>query len=410
MREEFAAYVGLDWADSSHQVSMRVADSKAVERFQLVQKPEAIQEWICDLRRRFPNGEVAIAVEQKRGALIYSLMKYENIVIFPLNTTAVKNYRKALRASGAKDDRSDADLQLEFLEKHIQQLRRWEPENVRTRQLRFLVEWRRKMVNQVTAVSNQITALLKESYPVGLEMIGSPTTIMSCNFLKKWSNLTSLKRTRREAIERFFYKHNCRNKANIAKRLAFISSSMPLIEEKEMIETYSLMLQALVNQLHAILVSIKRFDNRIQQVFETHPDNEIYKSFSGAGAALAPRLAVVLGEERERFESATAVQNFTGVAPITTQSGKSKTVHFRLAAPKFHRQTLIEFARISIRFSSWAKLDYNIYRNRGASHQAAIRRIAYKWIRIIFRCWKDRVPYDEAIYLAARAKHQALFA
>lgn len=405
MQNEFAAYVGLDWADCSHRVSMRISGSKSVERFRLEQKTKAIQEWVSELRCRFSNGKIAIAVEQKRGALIYCLMKYENVVIFPLNTTAVKNYRKALRASGAKDDLSDADLQLEFLANHIGQLRRWEPENVRTRQLRFLVESRRKLIDQATALSNQITALLKESYPVALGMIGKPSTMQACDFLKKWSSLASLKRAKREKIEQFFNKHNCRNRAKIARRLSLVSSSIALIEEKEMIATYSLMVGALVDQMKVILTSLKCFKNKIEEIFAGHPDCEIYKSFSGAGPALAPRLAVAFGEDREKFDSAGAVLNFTGIAPITRQSGKSKTVLFRFAAPKFHRQSFIEFARVSIKFSSWARKDYEVYRKRGASHQAAIRRIAYKWIRIMFRCWKDRTAYDEQIYIMAREKH-----
>jgi transposase len=404
MESEFAAYVGLDWADASHQISMRVSGSESVERFRLLQKSKAIEEWIIQLRRRFQNGKVAVSVEQKRGALIYCLMKYENIVLFPLNTTAIKNYRKALRASGAKDDVSDADLQLEFLEKHMGQLRRWQPEEVRTRQLRFLVESRRKLIDQATALSNQITALLKESYPVALEMVGKISTIQACDFLKKWPTLSSLKRAKREKIEQFFFKHNCRNRRKIVQRLALVPSSMALIEENEMIATYSLMVGALVDQLKVILASLKHFEHKIEGIFADHRDCKIYKSFSGAGPALAPRLAVAFGEDREKFDSARAVLNFTGIAPITRQSGKSKTVLFRFAAPKFHRQSFIEFARISIKTSSWARIDYETYRQRGASHQAAIRRIAYKWIRIMFRCWKSRTPYNEQFYMAARAQ------
>jgi Transposase/Transposase IS116/IS110/IS902 family len=408
MESKFVAYVGLDWADRSHRGSMKVSGSELVERFGIVQKPQAIQQWVGELRKRFGSGKIAVALEQKRGALIYGLMKYNNIVIFPLNTTAVKNYRKALRASGAKDDRSDADLQLEFLEKHISHLRRWEPEDVRTRQLRFLVESRRKLVDQATALSNQITAQLKESYPVALEIVGTPKTLLACDFLSKWPNLRSLNRAKAEKVKTFFHKHNSRSAAKIANRLELVSSASELLNEKEMIVTYSLMLKALVNQLRVILTSIKFFEVRIEQIFASHPDQAIYKSFAAAGAALAPRLAVAFGEDRSKFENAAAVLNFTGIAPITKQSGKSRTVSFRFVAPKFQRQTFIEFSRISTQFCSWARLDYLAYRKRGSSHQAAIRRIAYKWIRIMFRCWKNRIAYDEQIYLAAREKHKRI--
>jgi transposase len=330
-------------------------------------------------------------------------MKYEIFVIFPLNTTAVKNYRKALRASGAKDDVSDADIQLEFLQKHLDRLRRWDPESVRTRQLRFLVESRRNQVDEATAVSNRITALLKEFYPAALQMVGQLKTALACDFLKRWPNLPALRRVKPEQLKKFYHRHNCRSSQNIDERIALSATAQPLIQEKEMIRTYSLLLASQVEQMKVLMTGIERLEKEIARVFADHQDAEIYNSFPAAGAALAPRLAAAMGEDRTKFDNAAAILNLTGVAPVTIRSGKSKIVAFRLGAPKFQRQTFIEFARVSIQFSAWARQDYLAYRAKGNTHQAAIRRIAYKWIRIIYRCWKNRTPYDEATYMAARA-------
>jgi transposase len=407
MEEEFRAYVAMDWADQAHQVSLQEAGATETERFAIQQKPEAIQEWVGKLRQRFGSGRIAVAVEQKRGALIYCLMKYELFVIFPLNTTAVKNYRKALRASGAKDDISDADLQLVFLKNHLSRLRRWQPESAMTRQLKFLVESRRELVDQATAVSNRITALLKEYYPTALQMVGKLNTALACDFLKRWPNLTALKRAGARRLRRFHTQHNCRSSRKIEERIELAATALPLIQEEEMIRTYSLMLEGCVDQLKVLLLSIERLEQEIQRVFSCHPDAAIYNSLPAAGAALAPRLAAALGGDRTKFDDATAILNLTGVAPITIRSGKSKVVAFRFAAPKFQRQTFIEFARVSIPYCAWAREDYKNYRAQGNNHQAAIRRIAYKWIRIIFRCWKNGIPYDEARYLAARAARKA---
>lgn len=134
---DFVALIGLDWADVKHAGKLIDVKTGLKEDFELEQKAGAIQEWVGILRKRYNGGKIAVALEQKRGALIYALMKYELFVIFPLNTTAVCNYRKALRASGAKDDISDADLQLEFLRAHIHRLKSWKPDSVITRQLTF---------------------------------------------------------------------------------------------------------------------------------------------------------------------------------------------------------------------------------------------------------------------------------
>ena len=91
--------------------------------------------------------------------------------------------------------------------------------------------------------------------------------------------------------------------------------------------------------------------------------------------------------------------------PVTERSGKTLWVHHRLACPKFVKQTFHEFSDQSIRFSRWARAYYDQQRARGNDHHAALRALAYKWIRILFRCWKERRPYDEDTYIEALRRH-----
>lgn len=44
---------------------------------------------------------------------------------------------------------------------------------------------------------------------------------------------------------------------------------------------------------------------------------------------------------------------------------------------------------------------YNQQPAKDSSHQATLRPLAFKWIRIVFRCWQDRTRYDETTYLNA---------
>jgi hypothetical protein len=89
---------------------------------------------------------------------------------------------------------------------------------------------------------------------------------------------------------------------------------------------------------------------------------------------------------------AAELQQLSGIAPVTVRSGQSYSVHWRLACPKFLRQTFQEFAAQSIPHSHWAKAYYDQQKHRGSSHHAALRALAYKWIRILFRCWQERTP------------------
>lgn len=161
------------------------------------------------------------------------------------------------------------------------------------------------------------------------------------------------------------------------------------------------MVESLIAQLRVILEAINRFDHAITKRAQRHPDYHLFESLPGAGQALVPRLLVAFGEQRERYGSAKEIQKYAGIASVLERSGKQSWVHWRCQCPKFLRQTFVEWASVSIRFSFWARVYYEHQRNKGASHQVAVRALAFKWIRIVFRCWQSRTLYDESVYLAA---------
>ena len=161
------------------------------------------------------------------------------------------------------------------------------------------------------------------------------------------------------------------------------------------------MVQALVVQLRAAMESIATFDKEIAQLCKTHADYELFASFPGAGPTLAPRLLAAFGTRRERFESAKEAQQLFGISPVVEASGKQRWVRWRFFCPRFLRQSFHEFASESIRQSVWAKDFYARARARGKSHHIAVRALAFKWLRIMWRCWQNKTPYNEALYLQA---------
>jgi transposase len=159
--------------------------------------------------------------------------------------------------------------------------------------------------------------------------------------------------------------------------------------------------QSIAPQLHSVIDAIARFDQRIGEIFEKNPDAQIFSSFPGAGAALAPRLLAAMGSDRSRFGSSQEIAEYSGIAPVTERSGKKIWIHRRFACAHFVKQSFHEFAAQSILFCDWAHCYYDQKKKEGKSHNSAIRALAYKWIRIIYRCWKDRIPYDEDKYVKA---------
>ena len=186
-----------------------------------------------------------------------------------------------------------------------------------------------------------------------------------------------------------------------------IDQAQPLTRDPALLEASALMVQGVVEQLSAVMTVITRLDSELEKLFAQHPDHDLFASLPGAGEALAPRLVTAFGSDRSRYDSAQDLQKFSGVAPVTEQSGKKKWVHWRWACPKFVRQTFHEFAAASCKKSLWARAYYEQQRKLGANHHAAVRSLAYKWIRILYRCWKDRTPYDEQVYLKSLQRHRS---
>lgn len=406
---ELAACVGLDWADQRHVICLQATDGATTESRELEQKPDALHDWVAQLRVRFEGRKVGIAIEQSRGAVIHALMMYDFLVLYPINPKALARYREAFRASGAKDDPLDAELLLDLLRLHRSRLRAWLPDTVETRRLQLLAEYRRKLVNNRIRHTNRTTSLLKMYFPQALDWAGELGTVQSCDFLENWPSLAAIQHAPPSQLRKFYLQHHGRNLDLIEQRLRQISSARSLTDDPAIVDALSLAVQAEAAQLRPIIDEIDRFDHILAHQFASHPEHELYESFPGAGPVYAPRLLTALGTDRSRWNSAADLQCHSGIAPVTEKSGKSRWVHRRLACSNFVRQTFHEFAAQSIRYSTWARAYYDQMRGRGLRNPAAIRALAFKWIRIIFRCWKDQKPYDEQIHLKSlRAKQSPL--
>jgi transposase len=398
------AWIGIDWADEKHDVSIYDVASGKQEALIVRQYPEALQEWLGQLRCKYERGYVAVVLEQGRGGLLNALMGCEFLVLYIINPKSLSSFREAFYGSGATSDPVDAELMREMVRQNPSRFRAWRPDDVQTRSLRLLSEGRRDLVNQTTALTNRLTALLKGYYPQALAWVGAPNTAWACDFLEQWPSLQSLQISSRRQILRFYEKHP-RAAIDLEEQLKQFQEARVLTQDEAVLESSVLMVQTLVSQLRLLLASIAEFDRKIATLFRKHPDRPIFESFPGAGAALAPRLTAAFGTDRDRFQAATEMQELAGIAPVTEKSGKKLFVHWRYACPKFVRQTFQEFADHSRRWCRWAKAYYELLKKRGKSHNAAVRALAYKWIRILFRCWKDRQPYQDEVYTKSLFKH-----
>ena len=397
---QFAAIIGIDWADKKHDICIQVTETGQRQVYQIAHKADKIDEWARSLHRQY-GGPIAVALELSKGPLVSALQKYDFFVIFPIDPTTLANHRKTFTLSGAKDDPTDAEYALDLLLKHTEHFKALNPQSVEMRTLMTLVEQRRRLMNDRVRITNRLRNALKQYYPQALEWFDRIDTLLFCNFIKRWPSLAQARRARKTTLEKFFREHNMNRKALLERRMTAIKSALPLTTDEAVIVPYRLQVLTLVAQLEVALESIRIYDEEIAGLAPQHPDYDLFNSLPGAGPTLAPRLLVAFGEQRERFTSAAELQKYAGIAPVTELRGPPSFLPFLFPCPTFLRQTFVEWAAQTINKSYWAGLYYYQQRAKGSSHQAAVRALAFKWIRILYRCWVTRTPYDEAKYLKA---------
>ena len=397
----FRAFVALDWGDQQHAFALEDAASGERQKGVLSHTPEAVQAWAAELIARFGPAPIAVCLEQSRGALVSMLLQFENFVLYPVPPQAAAKLRQAFYSSGAKDDPRDAELLLDILQHHRRHLRPLTPDTTEIRKLQLLVADRRDLVEEKTRHKNRLSDRLKQYYPQVLQWFDDLDAPVALDFLERWPTLAAAQQARPAALRKFFDKHGCHNRQRNERRIAGIGQALPLTSDEAVCEPARAMVLTLAGLLRQLRQGIAVVQKKIEELTAAHEDFALFEGLPGAGAALAPRLLAAFGSRRERFGSAQEVQTTSGIAPVRNQSGKRECVHVRWACPKFLRQTFHEFAAFSVRQSVWAGAFYEQKREQGKDHHAAVRALAFKWIRILYRCWQDSKPYEESRYLAA---------
>ena len=401
---EFCAYIGIDWADKKHDFCLKVTGSEKLERGSLLQKPEAIDAWARALYKRFSGKKIAVCLEQSKGGLIFALMKYDFLVLYPVNPRTLARYREAFALSRAKDDPSDAQFLMELITTHIDKLRAWKPETKETRLLQRLTQERVKLINDMKRLGNRLTNLLKEYFPQALEIFPVIYRNVVADFILTYPTLEIAKKASEQELVNFFRKHTSGTAKTSLKRIGIIKNSIPLTTDDAIINASSLMAKATVQQIKTLNSVIDEFDKQIQELYANHPDMPIIDSLPGAGEVMGPRLIAALGTDRSKFDSAEELSCFTGIAPVVERSGNHSWTHWRFFCNKPLRQAFIDWTFLSIRHSIWAEAFYKQQRAKGKSHSIAIRALAFKWLRIIFKLWKSNLKYNESTYLKALQK------
>lgn len=399
------AYASVDWGHTTNCIHLLPAGERSEQRFEVGADPASMAAFMLGLRERFGSGRIAILSEQSKGALVNLLLDCEFVDLFAVNPHAAARFRRSLHPSGAKSDPIDSSALLRMLFTHRDRIKPVVRNDAASRRLDDLNAYRRELVEQRVAIALRVKSLLRDYYPQALPMLGDEVwDPLSLAFLRRWPCYSRLSKAKDETLRRFYYASGSRSAKAIEKRVAKLRSSSKLSSDPLLEELGALRLADCVEQIALLNKQIRSVEKRIKSAFASHPDKEIFASLPGAGPAMAPRLAAAFGSDRERFGDVSKFQTHVGIAPIKVTSGNRNYTFMRERCPKFLRQSFHEWAGLTIQYSPWAKACYGLMRQRGKGVGVAKRSLAFKWIRILFRCWKDKVPYDEATYVRSLAK------
>jgi Transposase IS116/IS110/IS902 family len=260
-------------------------------------------------------------------------------------------------------------------------------------------------VEEKKAHGNRLSARLKVYFPQVLTWFNDVGAAPVIDLLARWPSLERLQKAKRKTLEAFLRKHR-RTGEDASAWAQQVSAAVSAIHDSVLLDCYVLEVIALVALLKQMQSSIKEFDLAIAETSHRHPCWTIAQSLPGAGLAMAPRLLAAMGNGK-RYQNAREMQCASGIAPVTVATGRTRIIQFRRACLKFLRQTFHEWAQHSMKSSRWARVYYDQLRASGKRHHTALRALAFKWQRILFRCWQNEVAYDEARYVASLKKRNS---
>jgi len=399
---DYAALVALDWGDKTHAFACQTAGSSELQTGQIEASAEALHDWLETMKQTHEGRPVALVIEAGRNALLHALLEHPWLEIYPVHPATSARFRTAFTPSGAKDDGPDAEMLLTLLSRHRDQLTRLQWDQPATRELAALVSARRSAVDHRTQTTNQLRSVLKGYFPQALDLIGEDlASVLALDFLERWPELTAVQKARPATLRAFYTGHNVRSAERIEERIRRVAASRPLTTDRAWIGPALLQVAMLVALVRVQHTHVEQFERVIAKVFAAHPRAAFFSELPGAGATLAPRLLVAFGDLLERYPDAAAFQKYAGVAPVREKSGRQVWTHWRWNAPKFLRQSLVEWAGQTVVHCDWANAYYRGHKRAGKQHHAILRSLAFKWIRVLWRCWHDGVPYHEQRYLDA---------
>ena len=393
---------GIDWAAETHAVCVLDISGKAVARFTVVHSAEGPGRLIARLAGLGDPADMPVAIERPSGALVDALLEAGHPVV-PVSPNAIKTWREGEVVSGARSDPGDAEVIAGYLRLRQHRLRVAAPYSDQTRALRTVTRARDDVADLRVAAVSQLGALLDAHWPGGKAIFADLESRIALEFLTRYPTAASAARLDEAAITAFCREMGCSGKRPAAVLLERLRAA-PVRNCGDVLTTAVRdAVLALVAVVRAITGATRDLDRPVTARLGEHPDGKIFTSLPRSGQVSAAQMLAERGDCRQACDGPDSVAALAGVTPVTKASGKHRSVSFRWACNKRFRKAITTFADNSRHASPRAAQIYARARASGKDHPHAIRILARAWIRIIWPCWINGIPYDPDKHGAAVA-------
>ncbi len=399
--QELTHYAGLDWAKDHHAVVVVDAGGRIVADFEFEHSLEGWQSF-ADKTSAWPN--LAVTIETSQGAAVDQLLQ-RGYRVYPVHPLAAQRYRERKAPTGTKTDHLDAWGLGDALRVDGHGWRPLQALDPMTQQLRLLCRDEVSLIEQRTALVNQLQQALLEYYPAALEAFQDWTDAFTWEFILAFPTPQALVQAGKRRWEKFLHTHRLWRPETAPKRLALFAKADQFKASDPIVRAKSQLAVSLCKLLVTLGKQLALYRQQIEALFRDHPDHDLFGSLPGAKKVLAPRLLAAVGSDPQRYGTQEVLQSIAGTAPVSYQSGKLNKARVRWACDKFLRYTVHLWADCFRKASVWGQAYYDQKRQEGMTHACALRCLGQRLLKILFRMLSDKKPYDAELHARNQQKH-----
>jgi transposase len=381
---------GVDWASEAHEVCIS-EEGRVLERFSVTHDERGI----AALARRLTRAGIArVAIERPDGILVERLLA-AGLVVLAIHPNQVKAARPRFAVAHGKSDRFDAYVLAELARTDAHRFRALVPDSDETKALRALTRAREDLVGVRVELANQLRAQLQAFWP-GALIFAALDSRVSLAFIERYPSPAEAKALGAKRMAAFLARSAYSGSTDPAELVARIKAAPQGTAGPAECEARRAVVLGLIAALRPIVEEIAALDKQIRERLAAHPDAAIFAPlFRDPKTMICPATLIAeLGDARGRYPTEAAMAADAGMSPVALESGKLRVATFRRACDKRLRVAVATLADSTRHWHPWAEEVYRRARERGQDHPHAIRTLGRAWIRVLWRCWRDEVPYD----------------